>query len=124
AAEVAAAEFADLLPPKLNLGLVTFNGITSIAVPPTTDRELFRAAVTDLRLGERTAIGEAIFAGLAAIERVPADEEGTPPPAAIVLMSDGSTTDGRSNEVAMAAAQEAGVPVSTIAFGTDEGSIT
>lgn len=123
AAQRAALDFVDLLPPKLNVGLVTFNGNATIRVPPTTDRELLRASIQDLRLGERTAIGEAIFASLDAIEQVPADDEGTPAPARIVLMSDGSTTDGRPNEVAVAAAKEVGVPVSTIAFGTDEGTI-
>ena len=124
AAQQAALDFIELLPPRLNVGLVTFNGNATIAVPPTTDRELLQASILDLRLGERTAVGEAIFASPAAIETVPADAEGTTPPARIVLMSDGSTTDGRPNEVAVAAAQELEVPVSTIAFGTDGGTIT
>ena len=38
-------------------------------------------------------------------------------------MSDGTTTEGRSNESAAEAASESGVPVSTIAFGTDFGTI-
>jgi len=123
AAKQSALDFVELLPPKLNVGLVTFNGSAAIAVPPTTDRELLAASIGNLRLGERTAIGEAIFASIDAIQSVPADEEGSTPPARIVLMSDGSTTDGRPNEVAAAAAKELGIPVSTIAFGTDDGYI-
>ena len=38
-------------------------------------------------------------------------------------MSDGETTVGRPNEEGVAAAVDAGVPVSTIAFGTDDGLI-
>jgi Ca-activated chloride channel homolog len=124
AAKAAALDFLDVVPDELNVGLVSFSGTATIAVPPTTDRDLVAEAVRRLRLSERTAIGEAIFAGLEAIRTVPVDPGGEPTPAAIVLLSDGATTAGRPNEVAAAAAVEAGVPVTTIAFGTDEGTIT
>lgn len=123
AAQAAARQFLDLVPPKINIGLVTFSGVASVRVPPTTDREAVRRVIDTLELDERTAIGEAIFASLDAIAAVPPDEEGTPPPARVVLMSDGTTTDGRPNEEGVAAARDAGVPVSTIAFGTDYGTI-
>ena len=126
AAQAAANEFIDLLPTRLNVGLVTFNGVAQVAVPPTQDREELHAAIDQIRLGERTAIGEAIFASLGAI-RSAAPPEGNgkqdPVPARIVLMSDGSTTVGRPDAQAAAAAKKAKVPVSTIAFGTAEGTI-
>ena len=123
AAKAAALDFLDVVPPELNVGLVTFSGTATITVPPTTDRDLLGEAVQRLQLSERTAIGEAIFASLDAIDLVPADPGGEPPPAAIVLMSDGATTAGRPDTEAVATAIERGVPVTTIAFGTDDGTI-
>ncbi len=124
AARSAALDFLAVAPPELNVGLVTFSGVATIAVPPTTDRDLVADAIERMQLAERTATGEAIFASLDAISLVPPDPDGTKVPAAIVLMSDGATTAGRPNDEAVAAAVEAQVPVTTIAFGTDEGTIT
>ena len=123
AAKVAAADFVALLPEAMNVGLVSFNGIAQIRVGPTIDHEAVQESIAALKLGEATAIGEAIFAGLDAIGQVPPDAEGTPPPARIVLMSDGETTQGRPDELAIEAAVAAGVPISTIAFGTPNGVI-
>lgn len=123
AAQEAANRFVDLLPPSINLGLVTFNGTAQIAVAPTTDREAVRRAVDGLELGESTATGEAIFASLDAIDTVPDDGTDEPVPARVVLMSDGSRTVGRSEQAAAEAAIEQDVPVSTIAFGTPDGTI-
>jgi Ca-activated chloride channel family protein len=92
-------------------------------VNPTTDRAPVKRAIDDLELREATAIGDAILASLASIQTVPPDEEGTTPPAAIILMSDGETTVGTPNEEGVAAALEDEVPVSTIAFGTEHGTI-
>ena len=128
AAQAAAKEFVGLLPPRINLGLVTFSGTASVAVAPTTDRTAVLRALDSLELAERTAIGEAIFSSLDAIKTFQTqlqaqDTAEGPPPARLVLMSDGSNTWGRSPEQASGAAKQAEVPVSTIAFGTDEGYI-
>ncbi|MBA3281675.1 MAG: VWA domain-containing protein [Acidimicrobiia bacterium] len=123
AAQAAAKSFVNLLPKRLNVGLITFNGIAQIKVPPTQERDQLLAEIDQLRLGERTAIGEAIYASLEAIRSAPAGEDGKAVPARIVLMSDGSTTVGRPDAQASAAAKKAKVPVSTIAFGTPEGTI-
>jgi Ca-activated chloride channel family protein len=123
AAKEAAASFVDIIPPKINVGVVQFNGSAVLKVPPTTDHEQLKKGIDALKLGESTAIGEAVFASLDAIAAIPPDEEDTPAPARVVLMSDGKTTTGRSDEAAAQAALEAKVPVSTIAFGTDDGFI-
>lgn len=126
AAKAAAKQFADLLPRQINLGLVKFSGNASVLVPPTLDRGAFKVAVDNLGLQDSTAIGEAVFTCLDAITtfaQSTTSKGDTPPPARIVLMSDGANNKGRSPDEAAAAAKAAGVPVSTIAFGTDTGTV-
>ena len=124
AAQAAAVAFTENLPARFQLGLLSFSGTATVLVPPTTDRAPVLQSLENLRLGPRTAIGEAIFAALDTVANVP-DQPGTQarPPARIVLLSDGATTAGRPNSEAAEAAVEAAVPVSTIAFGTDAGSV-
>ena len=122
-AQQAARDFVGDLPPELNVGLVTFNGATSVAVAPTRDRDALVDAIDTMVLGEGTAIGEAIFTSLDAVEAAPRGDDDEPAPARIVVMSDGETTMGRPDGEGAAAAAEAGVPVDTIAFGTPDGTI-
>jgi Ca-activated chloride channel family protein len=126
AMQKAAKEFVDVLPPRINLGLVSFAGTATTLVTPTTDRGQVRAAIDNLDLAESTAIGEAVFTSLTAIQNYQTSldsAEDDLPPARIVLLSDGYNTVGRDDTQAIDAAVEAGVPVSTIAFGTDYGTL-
>ena len=125
AAKTAAKAFVDQLPPKINIGLVSFDANSSVDVSPTTDHVKIKRAIDLLEPNEGTAIGEAIFSSLTAIaqQALADDSAAEQVPARIVLMSDGKTTQGRPNELAIEAAQKAKVPVSTIAFGTDHGEI-
>ena len=124
AAKDAAVEFLGTVPDTINIGLVEFAGSASVIVPPTTDHGDVRRAVGNLELAEGTAIGEAIFASLDALATLPeADDPDEAVPASIIVISDGETTVGRPNEEGVEAAREADVPVSTIAFGTDDGLI-
>jgi Ca-activated chloride channel homolog len=123
AAKAAATAFVDLLPPRFNVGLVSFASTAQVNVSPSPDHEMTKEAISILQLRTGTAIGEAIFASLDAIRTVPSDPGQEPPPARIVLMSDGETNSGRPNDIAASAAAEAKVPVSTIAFGTPNGAI-
>lgn len=126
AMQTAAKEFVDVLPERINLGLVSFAGSATTVVPPTTDRQQVRNAIDNLQLAESTAIGEAIFTSLTAIQNFQSSlgENGeVAPPARVVLLSDGYNTVGRDDTQAVDAAIAAGVPVSTIAFGTDYGTL-
>ncbi|HEY8472016.1 MAG TPA: VWA domain-containing protein [Natronosporangium sp.] len=123
AAQQAAIDFVDKLPPTHNLGLVSFARSANVVVPPSTDREAVVRGIQNLALAEATATGEAVFTCLEAIRNVPANGAEGPPPARILLLTDGYRTYGRSVEEAAAAAAEANVPVSTVAFGTDQGVV-
>lgn len=127
AAKKAAKEFVKLLPPRINLGLVSFAGTANVLVTPTTNRDAVDAAIDNLQLAESTAIGEAVFSCLSAIHNFEVQLQGRTdqkaPPARIVLMSDGTNTIGRSPDLAETAAKQSRVPVSTIAFGTDDGTV-
>jgi Ca-activated chloride channel family protein len=135
AAQAAGKSFSEQLPAGINLGLVSFSGTAAVLVAPTTDREAVGRAISTLKLSESTATGEAIFAALQSIETfsaaIPGGEQG-PPPAHIVLMSDGKQTvpGGPDAEnlprgafTAARAAADAKVPVSAIAFGTEYGTV-
>lgn len=123
AAQSAAVNFISSLPDGLNVGLVSFAGNANVLVPPTTQRNPTIRAIEGLQLAPSTAIGEAIFTSLDALQSAPPNEDGTLPPARIILLSDGETTVGRSDSLAITAAVNAEVPVSTIAFGTPNGQI-
>ncbi len=136
AAQAAAKDFADQLTPGINLGLVSFAGTAAVLVSPTVDREPVKRAIDGLKLSESTATGEAIFAALQSVETFSQAIAGAavegPPPARIVLMSDGKQTvpggvmpeeEPRGAFTAARAAAESGIPVSTISFGTEYGTI-
>lgn len=126
AAQKAGKQFAGLLPARINLGLISFARNANVLVPPTLDREAVKKAIDGLRLANYTAIGEAIFSSLDAIRvfaQATTAKGDKPPPARIVLLSDGSNTTGRSIPDAIAAARKAHVQVSTIAFGTPNGTV-
>jgi len=115
--------FLDAVPDETHVGLVSFHGIATVELLPTKDRAAVRSAILGLELDEATAVGEAIFASIEALESFAADFEGEPPPARIVLLSDGETTVGRPDAAGIDLAQTAGIAVSTIVFGTDAGTI-
>jgi Ca-activated chloride channel family protein len=131
AAQEASKQFVDDLTPGVNLGLIAYAGTANVLVSPTTNRDATKNAIDKLQVADRTATGEAIFTALQAISTVGAVIGGgdEPPPARIVLFSDGKETvpsnpdNPKGGFTAARSARDQGVPVSTIAFGTPNGSV-
>lgn len=131
AARESAGVFLDSLPEGVAVGVVGFDGTARQLIAPTTRldavRRVIEGSINQSGLGEGTAIGEAVFAGIEAIETASAETgveaDSGEALGTIVLLSDGDTTSGRSNEEAASAALAAGIPVHTIAFGTDAGTV-
>ena len=122
AAQEAAHRFIEVVPAGVRVGLVAFDQTARVVIPPTTSKLVLGRAIDRLTLGQGTAIGEAIYTSLDLLESdVTANEDGAA--GSIVLMSDGNTTTGRPDEPAAREAQRRGVKVSTVAFGTDHGSV-
>ena len=150
AAQEAIGTFLDDVPDNLNVGLVVFAGEAQVATPPTQDHELVRTAMeqidsflifggtaigdaleTAVELGKRST-QEPVEEGRIALSDGPefvaltqaaecSEEQG---PASILFLSDGAQTRGFLQPLEGAAlAQQACIPVYTIALGTPEGSI-
>jgi len=126
AAKEAAISFLDNAPPGVDVGLVSFHETPVIEVPPTADREAVIDGIRQLGLGPYTNTGDAISASVTSLGRTLDGlfvDEDSPPPAVVVLLSDGEPTIGRPIETAIAEAVAARIPISTVALGTAFGEV-
>ncbi|NED59755.1 VWA domain-containing protein, partial [Streptomyces sp. SID10244] len=131
AAQDAARKFADELTDGINLGLISYAGTASTLVSPTPDHNATKEAVDKLRLDDKTATGEGIFAAIQQIKTLNAvlGGDAAAPPARVVLLSDGKETvpdnpdDPRGAFTAARKAKEEKIPVSSISFGTMSGTV-
>ena len=127
AAQAAAEQLLEQLPPEIQVALVRFSTQASVVMPATTDREALAAALDSLQPEGRTALGDAIaFAvevGVGATD--PGDGSATgPAPVSILLLSDGANTDGTYEPLdAAELAAATDIPVFAVALGTPEGTV-
>ena len=130
AAKQAAQAFLDRAPGRLRVGLVTFAGDVSVAAFPTHDRERVRqsvAQITRWQAGGGTAIGDALVRAVEVSGDAFGDEAPPPrsspddvSPVTILFLSDGRQNRGLiPADRGAAAAKAAGIPVYTVALGTD-----
>jgi Ca-activated chloride channel family protein len=152
AAQQAATDFVDRLPEQFRVGLVAFSTEARLVVEPTTDRSEIREALASLRADGGTAMGDAIDLALDASGAVPeatptpaaspspepsatpetsaepnasaSPEADTTPVVAEVVLSDGANSTGTLEPIdAARRAADLGVPIYTIALGTEDGVV-
>lgn len=117
AAKRAALEFVRSLPARLRVGVVAFSNTAALVSPLGRDRAVTAQAISSLRPVAGTAVGEGLAVALDEIARQRTGEVDVP--AAVLLLSDGASNQGRpSAEVAQQAA-DASIPVYTVGIGTE-----
>jgi Ca-activated chloride channel family protein len=138
AAQQSATTFVQALPKKLRVGVVSFASTAQTLTRPTTDRDAVYEAIATLHAEGATAMGDGIERALDAKRSpgAPATGQGLAPaptpavpadnqlPLVVLLLSDGANTQGKVRPMEAAAhAKALGVPVFTIALGTDQGMV-
>jgi Ca-activated chloride channel family protein len=128
AAREAAEAFLDSVPDELRVGAVAFSSTPHSAVAATHDHEQIRLHLESLNADGSTATGDGLAEALALLrseegERSEGRGERRRPPAAIVMLSDGKKTTGRDPLPVAREARRAGVPIHTVALGTEGATI-
>ena len=136
----AATEFIEQLPEKFRVGIVSFASTAQTLTRPTTDRPAVYEAIASLHAEGATAMGDGIERALDVKRPPTAASTGAPvrpapspggqpggggdAPLVVLLLSDGANTQGRTQPMEAAEdAKELGVPVFTIALGTERGMV-
>ena len=124
AAQKVVREFLKGLPERFQVGVVAFSETAEVVAPATEDRQLAIDAIDYLYPQRGTAIGDGIARGVEVARAADAGKAGTERPAAILLLSDGSQTEGVLLPLEGAArAKSFKIPVYTVALGTPEGVV-
>jgi Ca-activated chloride channel family protein len=146
AAQAIARRFLDELPGRYRAGIVAFASRAQVVAAPTQDREFTAAALDALRIGEASAVGDAIATAVQLTRPAPPlgaagapgtaqgqeppqaqgqeQEQDEAPPAVVFVISDGARDGGNVDpEAAVRQAREAHVPVFTALVGTDLGVV-
>jgi Ca-activated chloride channel homolog len=128
AAQASARKFLAGLPSKYRVAVVDFSSRAQVVSAPTADRQSVRSALSALRIGEGTALGDGLASAVQVAKgtpqgkKLPAGQK--PPPAAILVISDGAQDGGRIPlATAIQQARAAKVPVFTAVLGTQNGVV-
>jgi Ca-activated chloride channel family protein len=128
AARAAASSFVEGLPDGFQVGVVSFSDQADVVVPPTTDRDELVSALGALEADNGTALGDAIARsvdlGVTTLGEDETQASNDDTPLIVLVLSDGANTTGDFEPLEAAQkAADAGVPVYTVALGTDQGTV-
>lgn len=123
AARGAAESFLDKVPDGLRVGLVAFSDSAQTLRTPTNDHDAVKSALETLQPIAGTATGAGLGTALNDLKVRAGDNAARRPPAALVLLSDGSATDGAAADRVAEEANRLRVPIYTVALGTPDGEI-
>jgi Ca-activated chloride channel family protein len=127
AAAHAMSLFAEKLPGKVRVGLISFSSGPDVLVPPTTDRALLQEGIDLLVPEGGTAIGDGLGVAVQVVKGAVGDTRRNKQgkiPGAIILLSDGAQTRGTLTPLQGAdRAKRAGIRVFTVALGTNHGTL-
>ncbi|HEU0304590.1 MAG TPA: VWA domain-containing protein [Gaiellaceae bacterium] len=122
AATAGIREFLAEAPDTYRVGVVSFATVARVVAPPTRDRELVASALDELRIGQGTALGDAVAKAVEVGQAVRPGEE--PRPTTVLVVSDGKQDGGDvMPEEASRLARSRGVPVHAVAMGTADGVV-
>jgi Ca-activated chloride channel family protein len=122
AARNAARSFLGQVPGALQVGVLAYRGFVDTVQRPSSDRQATQSVLDGLVADGGTATGEALAAAIPELKRVKG-RDGRRAPGAIILLSDGRTTEGRDPvEVARIARREH-IPIYTVALGSPGATI-
>lgn len=126
AARRAARTLLESLPDASRVGVVGFAQYAATVSPVLADKDAVLDAIDNVRPEGGTALGEAIDQALAMGHAATGNAKTTKengPPFAVIVLSDGASTTGRDPINAAERAKEAGIPVYTVALGTESGTV-
>ncbi len=119
ASEHAADTFIDQLPSSARVGVIAFSSAPNAVQAPSADHGAARAVIDGQVPGGATDTGDSLALALQLLGA----QQPKHPPAAIVLLSDGSANAGvDAVQVAQQAAAEK-IPIYTVALGTPDGTL-
>jgi Ca-activated chloride channel family protein len=113
AAQRAANTFIDQLPAAIRVGAIAFSSAADSVQAPTNDHQAARQIINAQVANGATATGDALALALQLLH-----QGSKPPPAAIVLLSDGAANAGQDSVTVARQAGADKIPIYTVALGS------